>query len=44
MRDQVSHPYKRTCKIMVLYILIFNRSTFLFYDSVCLKRPPEILN
>jgi hypothetical protein len=30
--DQVSHPYKQTCKIIVLYILLFilwvaNRST-----------------
>jgi len=23
IRDLVSHPYKTTCKIMVLYILIF---------------------
>jgi len=29
VRDQVSHPYKTTCKIIVLYILIF---TF-FFDS-----------
>jgi len=28
MSDQVSHPYKTTCKIIVLYILIF-----IFLDS-----------
>jgi hypothetical protein len=26
VKNQVSHPYKTTCKIMVLYILIFEFS------------------
>ena len=35
--DQVSHPYKTTCRIIVLYILVF-----IFFDSYLLRQSCEI--
>ena len=41
VNDQVSHPYKTTGKIIVLYILIFIRTSLLHKKNVhCLRKSP----